>query len=177
MKPNPGESFTSYYIRSNAGFELTWDTIRELRSITSLKIILKGILCKEDAATCLEFKKEGIIDALWISNHGGRQLDETISTVEALDEIAPVVAGQMPIIVDGGFRSGTDVLKALGLGADFVCLGRPILYGLASAGEAGVEKVLGLIESELKRAMALTGVKSIKEAKDKNILYKMRPKL
>ena len=75
---------------------------------------------------------------LWISNHGGRQLDETISTVEALDEIAPVVAGQMPIIVDGGFRSGTDVLKALGLGADFVCLGRPILYGLASGGEAGV---------------------------------------
>ena len=83
----------------------------------------------------------------------------------------------MPIIVDGGFRSGTDVLKALGLGADFVCLGRPILYGLASGGETGVEKVLGLMESELKRAMALTGVKNIKEAKEKNILYKMSPKL
>ena len=177
IKPKEGESFFSYYNRSNAGVEVTWDTLRHLRSLTSLKIILKGILSKEDAATCLKFKKAGIIDAIWISNHGGRQLDETISTIEALEEIAPVVGREMPILVDGGFRNGTDVLKALALGADFVCLGRPILYGLATGGEAGVKKVLQVVESELKRAMLLCGVGSAKEAREKSILYKMRPKL
>lgn len=75
IKPQPRESFMSYYIRSNAGIELTWDSIRNIRSLSSLKIIIKGILCKEDAETCVALKKEGLVDAIWISNHGGRQLD------------------------------------------------------------------------------------------------------
>ena len=91
IKPKEGESFFEYYNRSVAGIDMTWDLLRQLRSLTSLKIILKGILAKEDAITCVEFKKEGIIDGIWISNKGGRQLDETISTIEALEEIAPIV--------------------------------------------------------------------------------------
>ncbi len=132
---------------------VTWDVIPWLRSLTSLPILLKGILTTEDALLAVEHGVEGII----VSNHGGRQLDGAIASVEALPEIVEAVAGRCEVYVDGGIRRGSDVLKALALGARAVLVGRPILWGLAVDGQAGVERVLKLLHGELEMAMALSG--------------------
>ncbi|KAH8429194.1 alpha-hydroxy acid oxidase [Aspergillus melleus] len=139
---------------------LIWaDTIGFLRSVTSMKIILKGIMTAEDALLAVEHGVEAII----VSNHGGRQLDAACSTVEALPEIAAAVEKRIPVILDGGVRSGTAVFKALALGADFVLVGRPALWGLAYDGRAGMETVMNILERELSRTMALAGVRSVEE--------------
>ena len=132
---------------------VTWEVIPWLRSITSLPILLKGILTAEDALIAVEHGVEGII----VSNHGGRQLDGAITSIEALPEIVEAVAGRCEVYVDGGIRRGSDVLKALALGARAVLVGRPILWGLAVDGQAGVERVLKLLHGELEMAMALSG--------------------
>jgi len=132
---------------------LTWDLIPWLRSLTSLPILLKGILTAEDALLAVEHGVEGII----VSNHGGRQLDGAIASIEALPEIVEAVAGRCEVYVDGGVRRGVDVLKALALGARAVLVGRPILWGLAVDGQAGVERVLKLLHGELEMAMGLSG--------------------
>ncbi|OOF91242.1 hypothetical protein ASPCADRAFT_518806 [Aspergillus carbonarius ITEM 5010] len=139
---------------------LTWsDTIPFLRSVTNMKIILKGIMTPEDATLAVRHGVDGII----VSNHGGRQLDATCSTLEALPEIVDAVGGAIPVILDGGVRSGTDVFKALALGADFVLVGRPVLWGLAVKGREGVEGVMNILERELSRTMALAGVRMVGE--------------
>lgn len=139
---------------------LTWaKTLRFLRSVTKMRIILKGIMTGDDAALAVEHGADGII----VSNHGGRQLSSTCATIEALPEIAEAVKGKIPVILDGGIRTGADVFKALALGADYVAIGRPALWGLAYDGQQGVETVMHILERELSRTMALAGVSSISE--------------
>src|SRR6185312_8094908 len=124
-----------------------------LRSITPLPLVLKGILTAEDAYQCAGHGIAGIL----VSNHGGRQLDTVAATIEALPEIASAVVGRCEVYLDGGVRRGTDVLKALALGARAVFVGRPVLWGLAVAGAEGAQHVLELLRDELELAMALAG--------------------
>lgn len=133
--------------------KLSWDTVTWLRSITTLPIILKGILTAEDALLAVEHGVDGII----VSNHGGRQLDTALPTIEALPEVAEAVAGRCEVYLDGGIRRGTDVLKALALGARAVLIGRPTLWGLTVNGSEGVTDVLDILRSELELAMILSG--------------------
>ncbi len=132
---------------------LTWETVSWLRSITSLPILLKGILTAEDARQAVEHGAAGVI----VSNHGGRQLDSAVASIEALPEIVEAVAGRCEVYVDGGIRRGTDILKALALGARAVLVGRPVLWGLAVNGPEGAYHVLELLRKELELAMALSG--------------------
>ena len=131
----------------------TWETLDWLRSQTKLPILLKGILTAEDALLALEHDIQGII----VSNHGGRQLDGAIEGIEALPEVVEAVAGRCEVYVDGGIRRGTDVLKALALGARAVLVGRPVIWGLAVNGSAGVQAVLDMLRTELEMAMMLAG--------------------
>jgi isopentenyl diphosphate isomerase/L-lactate dehydrogenase-like FMN-dependent dehydrogenase len=132
---------------------LTWETVDWLRSLTSLPVILKGILTAEDALLALEHGVSGIV----VSNHGGRQLDSCVTGIEALPEIVEAVAGRCEVYMDGGVRRGTDILKALALGARAVLVGRPILWGLAVNGAQGVQHVLEILRNELQLAMKLSG--------------------
>jgi len=135
----------------------TWDDVAWLRSITKLPVLLKGILDDRDAQLAVEHGAAGIL----VSNHGARNLDTVPATIEALPAIAERVGQRVPVLVDGGIRRGTDALIALALGATAVGLGRPVLFGLAVAGEAGVGRVLDLIHHELEEAMALCGCASL----------------
>jgi (S)-2-hydroxy-acid oxidase len=139
---------------------ITWaKTMKFLRGVTKMRIILKGIMTGEDAALAVEHGADAII----VSNHGGRQLSSTYATIEALPEVAAAVQGRIPVILDGGVRTGADVFKALALGADFVSIGRPALWGLAYGGQSGVEDVLHILERELSRTMALAGVAKVSD--------------
>ena len=137
-----------------------WDDMAWLRSITRLPVLLKGVLHPEDARQAVACGAAGLI----VSNHGGRTLDTAITTASALPPIADAVKGEVPLLVDGGIRRGTDVLKAMGLGASAVLVGRPVLHGLANAGATGVAHVLRLLRDELEIAMALTGCRTLAEA-------------
>ena len=132
---------------------VTWKDIAWLRSLTSLPIVLKGIMTAEDATLAVEHDVDGII----VSNHGGRQLDSTVGTLDALPDIVAAVQGRVEVFMDGGVRRGTDVLKALALGAKAVLIGRSALWGLALGGADGVRRVLEHLRGELELAMALTG--------------------
>jgi 4-hydroxymandelate oxidase len=132
---------------------LTWESLTWLRSITSLPLLLKGILTAEDALLAIEHGMDGII----VSNHGGRQLDTALASIEALPEIVDAVAGRCEVYFDGGIRRGTDILKALALGARAVLVGRPVLWGLATNGEEGAYHVLEILRKELELAMSLSG--------------------
>ena len=134
-------------------FPTTWKDIDWFRSLTKLPLVLKGILDPADA----ELGIRAGAQAIFVSNHGGRNLDTLPATLDVLPEIADKVAGRVPIVVDGGVRRGTDVLKALALGASAVAIGRPYLYGLACSGAAGVRAVVNILRNELEMAMALTG--------------------
>ena len=155
--------------QGNANFDasLTWGFIAWLRAHCSMKILLKGIMTAEDAALALEFSADGIV----VSNHGGRQLESDLSTAECLEEIVDEVKGRMPILVDGGIRRGTDIFKALAMGADAVCIGRPYIYGLGAEGQKGVEGVLELLLQELVRNMKIAGVTSL-DLLNRNFLRK-----
>jgi len=132
---------------------LTWESLVWLRSLTSLPIVLKGILTAEDALLAVQHGVDGIV----VSNHGGRQLDSVSPSIEALPEVVQTVDGGCEVYLDGGIRRGTDILKALALGARAVLVGRPILWGLAANGAEGVSQVLEILRAELELAMALTG--------------------
>jgi isopentenyl diphosphate isomerase/L-lactate dehydrogenase-like FMN-dependent dehydrogenase len=132
---------------------LTWDDVAWLRSLTTLPIVLKGLLTPEDASRAVEHGAAGIV----VSNHGGRELDGVPATIEALPAVAETVAGRVEVYLDGGIRRGTDVLKALALGARAVLAGRPILWGLAVDGAAGAQRVLEMLRDDLEHAMALAG--------------------
>ena len=144
-------------VESTQATGLTWEFVDRLKSATSMHVVLKGIVTAEDAAMCLQHGVDGII----VSNHGGRSEASGRSTIESLPEIAEAVGGRMPILVDGGFRRGTDVFKALALGADAVCIGRPYVWGLGAFGQAGVEQVLALLRTEFRRVMQEAGVTSV----------------
>jgi isopentenyl diphosphate isomerase/L-lactate dehydrogenase-like FMN-dependent dehydrogenase len=128
---------------------LDWDYLDRIRDATSMKLLVKGILTPEDTSLCIEHGVDGIV----VSNHGGRALDTGLSTIEALPAITQEVSGRIPVLVDSGFRRGTDLFKALALGADAVCVGRPYLWGLAAFGQEGVEAVLEILRSELELLM------------------------
>ena len=147
---------------------LTWSsTIKFLRQTTDMKIILKGIMAPEDAQLAVECGADAII----VSNHGGRQLDCVPSTIQALPGIVDVAKGKIPIILDGGIRRGSDVFKALALGADFVLVGRPALWGLAFNGREGVETVMNILERELSRTMALAGTAKVGDISSSFLRY------
>jgi 4-hydroxymandelate oxidase len=131
----------------------TWEDVTWLRSITRLPVLLKGITHAQDARLAIEHGTDGVI----VSNHGGRTLDTLPATAQLLPAVVNAVAGRVPVLVDGGIRRGTDVLKAMALGASAVLVGRPVLHGLANAGAIGVAHVLRLLRDELEIAMALTG--------------------
>ncbi|MBI3461281.1 alpha-hydroxy-acid oxidizing protein, partial [Candidatus Acetothermia bacterium] len=138
---------------------LSWKDVDWLNSITKLPIVLKGIHRADDAIRAVEHRAAGIV----VSNHGGRQLDTVPAGIEMLPEIAEAVAHQIEVYVDGGIRRGTDILKALALGARAVLLGRPVLWGLAVNGEAGARRVIELLRDEFDLAMALAGCPTVKE--------------
>ena len=135
---------------------LGWDRIDWLRGITGLPILLKGVLHPADAELAVAHGVSGLL----VSNHGGRQLDGAITTVDALPAIVKAVGGRVPVLLDGGVRRGVDVLAALALGATAVLVGRPVLWGLAVDGSAGVRRVLDDLRSELDAALALVGVRT-----------------
>ncbi|MEK3730700.1 alpha-hydroxy acid oxidase [Lysinibacillus sp. FSL W8-0953] len=157
----PDDSFESYVqgvLQNVFHPTLNWAHVRELKKRTNLPILLKGILHPEDAKLAIDNGIDGII----VSNHGGRQLDGVIGSLDALPAIAKVVNGQIPIILDSGVYRGMDALKALALGADAVAIGRPFVYGLALEGQQGVEKVMTNLYDELKVSIALAGATSVK---------------
>jgi len=138
---------------------LTWDDVEWLRSLTRLPLVLKGILTKEDALRAVSCQVQAII----VSNHGGRQLDGVPASISVLEEIAEAVAGRTEILLDSGVRRGTDILKALALGAKAVLIGRPYIWGLAAMGKTGVTEVLDILKQELAIDMALAGCARISE--------------
>jgi 4-hydroxymandelate oxidase len=149
MPPPDGPAGRAY----DRHIALTFDDLREIISWTALPVLTKGVLRADDAAECVRAGVAGII----VSNHGGRQLDTTIDPPTALAEVAAAVGDATEVFVDGGVRRGTDVVKALALGADGVFVGRPIIWGLAAAGEDGVREVLDGLREECVRAMKLCG--------------------
>ena len=140
--------------------ELDWDDFAWMREVwPDRPLYIKGVLHPDDAARAVELGADGVV----VSNHGGRQLDGTQATLDALPPIVERVAGSVPVILDGGIRRGSDVVKALCLGATAVAIGRPYLYGLAADGPAGVEGVLGILREEIQRTLTLLGCKSIND--------------
>lgn len=151
------------YVKDNLDCSLTWKDIEWIKSVSKLPLLIKGIGCKEDAVLSLENGADGIV----VSNHGGRQLDTCRATIDVLPEVADAVGGKLEILMDGGIRRGTDVMKALAFGAKAVLVGRPVIWGLAVDGENGVTAVLEILRKELELAMALCGCNSvIKVSKD-----------
>ncbi|XP_017977970.1 PREDICTED: peroxisomal (S)-2-hydroxy-acid oxidase GLO4 isoform X2 [Theobroma cacao] len=130
-----------------------------LRSITNLPLLIKGVLTCEDAIKAVEVGVDGIV----VSNHGGRQLDYSPATISVLEEVVHAVKGKVPVLFDGGIRRGTDVFKALALGAQAVLIGRPAVYGLAAKGEYGVKRVIEMLKDELELTMALSGCPTVKD--------------
>lgn len=144
----PGIEFSS---------NLTWDYVDKLKETTKLKLIVKGLETAEDAKLCLAHGVDGIV----VSNHGGRASETGRGTLEALPEVVNAVQGKIPVLIDGGFRRGTDIFKALALGADAVCVGRPYIWGLGSFGQEGVEAVLQILRDELEMVMGQAGTRTL----------------
>jgi lactate 2-monooxygenase len=161
------QTFTEIYSRPS----LRWDDAARIRDLTKLPVVLKGILHPEDARRAVDAGFDGIV----VSNHGGRQLDGAIPTLKALPPIVEAVAERIPILLDSGIRTGGDVLKALALGATAVLVGRPYVYGLAIAGEAGVREVLRNLAAEFDLALGLSGCASIAEAREVRLAHTGAP--
>jgi isopentenyl diphosphate isomerase/L-lactate dehydrogenase-like FMN-dependent dehydrogenase len=157
----PGSGFASPAAHAATEFDpdLDWSVLPWLRSVSTLPILVKGILTGPDAAMAVDAGADGVI----VSNHGGRQLDGVPATLDVLPEIAAAVAGAVPVLLDGGIRRGRDILTALALGADATLIGRPILHGLAVAAAKGVQDVLTILLDELTDTMALTGTRTLTE--------------
>lgn len=136
---------------------MTWDFVKRLRDLTRMKLVLKGIVTREDAALAVQHGVDGVI----VSNHGGRSEESGRATIDCLSEVVEAVGGKVPVLVDSGFRRGTDVFKALALGARAICIGRPYLWGLAAFGQPGVEAVLRILRAELQTVMQTVGTPSL----------------
>lgn len=156
------------FINTQFDPSVTWDYVKWLRTVWDGPIAIKGISKPEDAARAVDAG----VNCVWISNHGGRQLDTAPPTIDLLPEIHAAVDGAAQIILDSGIRRGSDIVKALALGADAVAIGRAYLYGLAAAGEAGVDKAIDILATEMRRTMALIGVPDVKDL-DRRILWFM----
>ncbi len=150
------------YVASRHDASLTWKDVDWLVSISKIPVVLKGIVRADDAKEALNHGAQGV----WVSNHGGRQLDASPATIDALGDVAEAVSGKAAVLFDGGVRHGSDALIAIARGAQLVFVGRPILWGLAAFGEAGVARVLTLLHDDLKRALTLAGCPSLAAARD-----------
>jgi len=159
-KGGSGSGLASY-VASLIDKSLNWDDIKWLRKNSKLKIVVKGIMTVEDALKAIDHG----VDGIWVSNHGARQLDTAPATIEVLPEICRAVGNKCEVYLDGGVTRGTDVVKALALGARAVFIGRPVLWGLAHSGSDGVSNVLQLLNDELVMAMRLSGAVSLKDLK------------
>jgi 4-hydroxymandelate oxidase len=146
-------------VNSTVVTNLTWDLIKRLRDTVKVKLVLKGILAPEDA----KLAADAGIDAIVVSNHGGRVEDGVGATIDVLPDIVEAVGGRMPVMVDSGFRRGSDIVKALAIGAQAVCIGRPYVWGLGAFGQPGVERVLGMLRAETRNAMQQLGAPSLKD--------------
>lgn len=155
--PEGDTSGLAAYVAEVLDPSLSWDDLGWLASVTSLPIVIKGVVHPQDAALAVEHGAAGVV----VSNHGGRQLDTSVATVDALPDVVRAVDGRLPILLDGGVRRGTDVVKALARGAAAVLVGRPVLWGLAIAGEDGALRALELLRDEIDLAMALCGARSV----------------
>lgn len=153
------------------GVVVTWKDVEWLQSVARVPLLLKGILTAEDADRGVAAGVSGII----VSNHGARNLDSLPATIDALPEVAERIGGRIPVLVDGGIRRGTDVLKAVALGAAAVLIGRPYCYGLAVGGAVGVQRVIDILRTELQMAMQLMGRRSLKEI-DRSALWSLPPR-
>lgn len=153
------DSGLAVYVAKAIDPSLSWDDLRWLKKHTYLPVIVKGVLSAEDAVQAVNYGVDGIL----VSNHGARQLDGVPATLDVLSEVVSAVQGRCDVFLDGGVRQGTDVLKALALGAKAVFIGRPVLWGLACQGEQGVTELLMLLKEELRLAMALAGCRSVSE--------------
>lgn len=151
------DSGLAAYFASLIDPALTFEDLEWLASVTKLPLLVKGVVRGDDARRAVDHGAAGVV----VSNHGGRQLDTSPATIDVLPEVVEAVDGQAEILLDGGIRRGTDVLKALALGAKAVLVGRPVLWGLACDGQAGVERVLGLLTRELELAMMLAGAPTV----------------
>jgi isopentenyl diphosphate isomerase/L-lactate dehydrogenase-like FMN-dependent dehydrogenase len=143
-----------------AGFDtsaMTWEYIDRLKAVTKMKVVIKGIVTAEDANSCV---RHGA-DAVYVSNHGGRAEASGWGALESLPEVVKAVDGAVPVMVDSGFRRGTDIFKAMALGADAVCIGRAYIWGLAAFGQPGVEKVLEILNAELRMVMGHMGTPTL----------------
>jgi isopentenyl diphosphate isomerase/L-lactate dehydrogenase-like FMN-dependent dehydrogenase len=136
---------------------LTWKHVELLRKLTKAKLLIKGIETHEDTRVCLECGVDGII----VSNHGGRAGESGRGTIDCLPEVVEAAAGRVPVLIDGGFRRGSDIFKALALGANAVCIGRPYVWGLAAFGQTGVERVVSILRAELELVMRQCGAPTI----------------
>ncbi|KAK0577783.1 hypothetical protein LWI29_000046 [Acer saccharum] len=153
------DSGLASYVAGQIDRSLSWKDVKWLQTITSLPILVKGVITAEDTRIAIQNGAAGII----VSNHGARQLDYVPATIMALEEVVKAAQGRVPVFVDGGIRRGTDVFKALALGASGIFIGRPVVFSLAAEGEAGVRKVLEMLRDEFELTMALSGCRSLKE--------------
>ena len=147
------------FIRSESRGATDWNTLQRIRERWKGKLIIKGVMSPDDA---LKIKSEGA-DAIQISNHGGRQLDSALSSIEALPIIRNVLGKDFPIIFDSGIRSGSDIIRALAMGADFTMIGRPLMYGIGADGARGLKRVVDIIKDELSTALGLVGLTDIND--------------
>ncbi|MFP6829863.1 MAG: alpha-hydroxy acid oxidase [Gammaproteobacteria bacterium] len=137
--------------------QMNWEFVERVKNFTSMRVLLKGIVTHEDASLALQHGVDGLI----VSNHGGRAIDSRRATIDSLPEVVEAIGGRIPVLVDGGFRRGTDVFKALAIGADAICIGRPYLWGLSAFGQEGVERVLDILNRELQIMMQQAGTPTL----------------
>lgn len=149
---------------------MTWDHLQRIRDMTKMKLLVKGIETAEDTKLCMQHGIDGVV----VSNHGGRAEESGRGTIDCLPEVVEAAAGRIPVLIDGGFRRGTDIFKALALGATAICVGRPYIWGLTSFGQPGVEKILEILRIELDLVMKQCGTRSIREITKAHIGYKDR---
>lgn len=157
LGPDAADSGLAAYVAALLDPGLDWDAVAWLRSLTRLPLVIKGLVRPDDATRAVEAGASAVV----VSNHGGRQLDTAPATADVLAACVDAVAGRAEVLVDGGIRRGTDVLKALALGARAVLVGRPVLWGLATGGEAGVRRALGMLRDELDLGLALCGCRGV----------------
>lgn len=166
LPPGASASQLADFTRSQRNPSFAWEDIERLKRTWEGPLLVKGILASADAVRALEAGADGVV----VSNHGGRQLDGAPATIDALPDIVAAIGGRGRVLVDGGFRRGSDIVKAVALGADAVLLGRSTLYGLAAAGQAGATRVLAILRDEVDRTLALAGARSLVDLQQMQIV-------
>ena len=161
------------FVRSQSRGATDWDTLKRVRDAWKGKLIVKGVMSPKDAVKV----KEAGADAIQVSNHGGRQLDSALPAIEALPLIRNIVGKEFPLIFDSGIRGGSDIIRALALGANFVMLGRPLMYGIGADGSRGLKKILNIIKEELSTALGLVGLTDVNEISSEIIAEKYNPNI